>query len=76
MRIWKIDDMGDPASECVGEMALAVACSGDHFYIGSDNHYVQAYSFPDAKRDGIICRFTAPVTHIAANDSVIAAGSW
>lgn len=76
--MWSSQEDGDPRSECVGEMAIALAYYGDHFYVGSDTNYVQAYTFPEAKRDGIVSRFTAPVTHIAISQdgSLIAAGSW
>jgi len=48
-----------------------------HYYVGSDNNSVQAYTFPESDRDGIISRFTAAVTHIAvSNDGKrIVAGS-
>jgi hypothetical protein len=32
---------------------------------------VQAYTYPDLGRDGIEFRFTAPVTSIKANETVI-----
>lgn len=49
----------------------------DHYYVGTDNNNVQAYTFPGSERDGIISRFTAAVTHIAiSNDGKrIVAGS-
>jgi len=77
VRIWKDVDDSDPVSECAGEMAISLAHHGEHFFIGSDTNYVQKYTYPEAKRDGIVCRFTAPVTDIdvSSDGSLVAAGS-
>ncbi|KAG8239086.1 hypothetical protein J437_LFUL018806, partial [Ladona fulva] len=66
-RIWNGIEDDDPFSTVVGERAIAVAIKDDHFYIGNDNNHVQAYSLKGKSRDGIITRFTAPVTHIAVS---------
>ncbi|XP_046384284.1 WD repeat and HMG-box DNA-binding protein 1 [Ischnura elegans] len=66
-RIWAGFEDDDPFSTVVGEKAFAVAFWGDRFYIGNDNNHVQAYSFQGKSRDGIVTRFTAPVTHIAVS---------
>ncbi|XP_071453282.1 WD repeat and HMG-box DNA-binding protein 1 [Hetaerina americana] len=68
-RIWAGFEDDDPFSTVVGEKAFAVAFWGERFYIGNDNNHVQAYSFEGKSRDGIITRFTAPVTHICVSRS-------
>lgn len=47
-------------------------------YVGTEDNIVQAYTFPDNKRDGIISRYTAAVTHISISSSgtFLASGSW
>lgn len=46
-------------------------------YVGSDHNNVQIFSFPEAELDGILTRFTAPVTSIdvSKDGSLVAAGS-
>lgn len=46
--------------------------------MATDKNIVQAYTFPDLELDGIITRFTAPVTQIdiSPDEKKIAAGSW
>lgn len=46
-------------------------------YVGSDANQVQIFTFPDAELDGILTRFTAPVTtiNVSIDGSLIAAGS-
>ncbi|PSN43420.1 WD repeat and HMG-box DNA-binding protein 1 [Blattella germanica] len=68
VRIWLGLEDDDPSSQCVAEQALTVVHKGDHYYVGSDNNNVQAYTFPGSDRDGIVSRFTAPVTHIDISD--------
>ena len=51
----------------------------DHFYTSTDDHCVQAFLFDDGQADGIVTRFTAPVTHIVLNSAgtkLIAAARW
>lgn len=47
-------------------------------FVSTDDNLVQAYTFPGYKRDGVITRFTAPVTDISVSRSgkFLAAGSW
>lgn len=54
----------DPNSHCVGESALAVCFKEKRLYVATDNHAVQAYTYPAFDKDGIVTRFTAPVTQI------------
>ncbi|KAJ9590981.1 hypothetical protein L9F63_015987 [Diploptera punctata] len=77
VRIWAGLEDDDPTPQCAGEQVLTVALKGDHYYVGTDNNNVQAYTFPGSDRDGIVSRFTAPVTHldISSDGTKIAAGS-
>ncbi|XP_046990325.1 WD repeat and HMG-box DNA-binding protein 1 isoform X3 [Schistocerca americana] len=69
VRIWAGLEDDDSTSQCVGEKALAVTQKGNYFYVGTDNNNVQAYTFPDANRDQIVTRFSAPVTHVAVSEN-------
>ncbi|XP_049775288.1 WD repeat and HMG-box DNA-binding protein 1 isoform X1 [Schistocerca cancellata] len=69
VRIWAGLEDDDSTSQCVGEKALAVTQKGSYFYVGTDNNNVQAYTFPDANRDQIVTRFSAPVTHVAVSEN-------
>lgn len=40
-----------------------------HFYTASDSNTVQVHTFPDGSPDGLVTRFTAPVTHMCFNES-------
>lgn len=64
MRIWLDIEDDDPNSHCVGETATAVSFKEKRLYVATDNHAVQAYTFPAFDKDGIVTRFTAPVTQI------------
>lgn len=41
---------------------------GDRLYVSTDYHAVQTFTYPAFEKDGIVTRFTAPVTHIAGYD--------
>jgi chromosome transmission fidelity protein 4 len=70
-RSWNGIDDDDPKSQCVGEFANCLWQYGDRLFISTDVNTVQAYTYPDLGRDGIEFRFTAPVTSIKANETVI-----
>ncbi|KAL1117946.1 hypothetical protein AAG570_004259 [Ranatra chinensis] len=78
LRIWKggADDV-DQRDVCVGETATAVAQRGKNVYVGADGHCVQAYTWPAMETDGVMTRFTAPVTQIevSPDGSLLAAAS-
>ncbi|OWR47950.1 acidic nucleoplasmic DNA-binding protein 1 [Danaus plexippus plexippus] len=74
VRIWLDIEDDDPNSHCVGESALAVCFKDGRLYVATDNHAVQAYTFPAFDKDGIITRFTAPVTQIMSKPKVEALG--
>lgn len=70
VRIWLDIEDDDPNSHCVGESALAVCFKDNRLHVATDNHAVQAYTFPAFDKDGIISRFTAPVTQITSNSKI------
>ncbi|XP_053622607.1 WD repeat and HMG-box DNA-binding protein 1 [Plodia interpunctella] len=74
VRIWLDIEDDDPTSHCVGESALAVCYKDKRLYVATDNHAVQAYTFPAFDKDGIITRFTAPVTQIKSTSKIEALG--
>ncbi|XP_039757600.1 WD repeat and HMG-box DNA-binding protein 1 [Pararge aegeria] len=74
VRIWLGIEDDDPNSHCVGENALAVCFKDNRLYVATDNHAVQAYTFPAFDKDGIITRFTAPVTQIISKPKIEALG--
>ena len=57
---------------------LSNSIQGDTFYIGSDNNTIEARKIADGNFDGIVTKFTAPVTHIDSNKSGthLVAGAW
>lgn len=65
IRIWSDFDDVDPIQSCVGEWALCVRQKEQQVYVATDNNDVQLVTFPEAERDGILVRFTAPANHIA-----------
>ncbi|RVE48134.1 hypothetical protein evm_007194 [Chilo suppressalis] len=74
IRIWVDIEDDDPNSHCVGESALAVCYKDKRLYVATDNHAVQAYTFPSFDKDGIVTRFTAPVTQIKSTNKIEALG--
>ncbi|KPJ04316.1 WD repeat and HMG-box DNA-binding protein 1 [Papilio xuthus] len=70
VRIWLGIEDDDPNSHCVGESALAVCFKDKRLYVANDNHTVQAYTFPAFDKDGIVTRFTAPVTQIMSSPQI------
>lgn len=70
VRIWVDIEDDDPNSHCVGESALAVCFKEKRLYVATDNHVVQAYTYPAFDKDGIVTRFTAPVTHIKSTNKI------
>ncbi|CAG9796474.1 unnamed protein product [Diatraea saccharalis] len=74
VRIWVDIEDDDPNSHCVGESALAVCYKDKRLYVATDNHAVQAYTFPSFDKDGIVTRFTAPVTQIKSTNNIEALG--
>ncbi|XP_022130304.2 WD repeat and HMG-box DNA-binding protein 1 [Pieris rapae] len=75
VRIWIDIEDDDPTSHCVGESATAVCFKDKRLYVATDNHAVQAYTFPAFDKDGIITRFTAPITQIMSTPKIDALGT-
>ncbi|XP_073957413.1 chromosome transmission fidelity 4 [Choristoneura fumiferana] len=74
VRIWVNVEDDDPNSHCVGESAIAICYKDKRLYVATDNHAVQAYTFPAFDKDGIVTRFTAPVTQIMSSGKIEALG--
>ncbi|KAJ8735714.1 hypothetical protein PYW07_007334 [Mythimna separata] len=74
VRIWVDIEDDDPNSHCVGENAVAVCFKENRVYVATDNHAVQAYTYPAFDKDGIVTRFTAPVTQIKSSSKIEALG--
>lgn len=74
VRIWLDIEDDNPNSHCVGETATAVCFKDRRLYVATDNHAVQAYTFPAFDKDGIVTRFTAAVTQIIATSKIEALG--
>ncbi|GBP37504.1 WD repeat and HMG-box DNA-binding protein 1 [Eumeta japonica] len=70
VRVWLDIEDDDPNSHCVGESASAVCFKENRLYVATDNHAVQAYTFPEFDKDGIVTRFTAPVTQIKTSNKM------
>uniref|UniRef100_A0A1B6MKD1 Uncharacterized protein n=1 Tax=Graphocephala atropunctata TaxID=36148 RepID=A0A1B6MKD1_9HEMI len=67
IRIWTGIEDDEAVDKCVGEKAFAVCQRGEKLYVGTNQHSVQVLTFPEADVDGVVTRFTAPVTHIDAS---------
>ncbi|CAH0592617.1 unnamed protein product [Chrysodeixis includens] len=74
VRIWVDIDDDDPNSHCVGESAVSVCYKEKRLYVATDNHAVQAYTYPAFDKDGIVTRFTASVTQIKSTNKIEALG--
>lgn len=46
------------------QVFLLISPKGSKIFAGTDSNTVQSYLLPEGSPDGILCRFTAPVTHI------------
>ncbi|XP_014251376.1 WD repeat and HMG-box DNA-binding protein 1 [Cimex lectularius] len=64
VRVWNGVDDVDQKDICAGERAWSLAQKGKNLYVGTEINVVQSYTFPGLETDGIITRFTAPVTQI------------
>lgn len=75
VRIWNGIGDDDPSSFCIGEFGNSLAQFDDRILVSTDTNTVQAYKFPEFDKDGVECRFTAPVTTIKVNKKYFAFGS-
>ncbi|XP_076237790.1 WD repeat and HMG-box DNA-binding protein 1 [Calliopsis andreniformis] len=67
----------DPAASCVSEQAIAVISKNGKIFVGNDNNTVQILSYPDLEKEGIVTRFSAPVSALATtkNSNIIVSGA-
>lgn len=75
IRIWRGIGDDDTTSFCVGETAISCAQyrsdkKEQRLIASTDNNTVQCFTFPQGDRDGLLMRFTAPVTCIKVNKKV------
>lgn len=75
IRVWRGIDDDDPSSTCLGEFVMCIAHSGKRLLASTDRNTVQAYTYPELDSDGILMRFTAPVTCLRVHEKYVAAGS-
>ncbi|XP_071835170.1 WD repeat and HMG-box DNA-binding protein 1-like isoform X2 [Apostichopus japonicus] len=64
IRIWKHLEDEDHQTLEIGETVRSLRVLGNKVFAGTESNTVQSYLLPDGSPDGILCRFTAPVTHI------------
>lgn len=48
----------------ISKVIYSSPSQGNKVFAGTESNTVQSYLLPDGSPDGILCRFTAPVTHI------------
>ncbi|XP_076276688.1 WD repeat and HMG-box DNA-binding protein 1 [Lasioglossum baleicum] len=67
----------DPAASCVSEQAISVISKNGKIFVGNDNNTVQILNYPDLEKEGIVTRFSAPVSALATtkNSNIIISGS-
>lgn len=63
---------------CVIIKGYLCCLQGNKLFVGTDSNNVQVLTFPDGELDGIVTRFTAPVTHIDASSDgkIVVSASW
>ncbi|XP_043253112.1 WD repeat and HMG-box DNA-binding protein 1 [Colletes gigas] len=67
----------DPAASCVSEQSISVISKNGKIFVGNDNNTVQILNYPDLEKEGIVTRFSAPVSALATtkNSNIIVSGS-
>ncbi|KZC07659.1 PREDICTED: WD repeat and HMG-box DNA-binding protein 1 [Dufourea novaeangliae] len=67
----------DPAASCVADQAISVISKNGKIFVGNDNNTVQILNYPDLEKEGIVTRFSAPVSALATtkNSNIIVSGS-
>ncbi|XP_054000831.1 WD repeat and HMG-box DNA-binding protein 1 [Hylaeus anthracinus] len=77
VRFWLnlMDD--DPAASCVSEQSISVISKNGQIFVGNDNNTVQILNYPDLEKEGIVTRFSAPVSALATTkkSNIIVSGS-
>ncbi|XP_035688519.1 WD repeat and HMG-box DNA-binding protein 1-like [Branchiostoma floridae] len=77
VRVWEGLEDDDPKTISVGDKIHAVAAKNNRLLTGTDSNTVQAHMLSDGAPDGILARFTAPVSHLVYSESgkLLAAGA-
>ncbi|XP_071562752.1 WD repeat and HMG-box DNA-binding protein 1 [Temnothorax nylanderi] len=67
----------DPTTSCISEQAITVISKDGKIFVGNDNNTVQILTYPDLEKEGIVTRFSAPVSALATakNSSLIVSGA-
>ncbi|XP_077278003.1 WD repeat and HMG-box DNA-binding protein 1-like [Temnothorax americanus] len=67
----------DPTTSCISEQAITVISKDGKIFVGNDNNTVQILTYPDLEKEGIVARFSAPVSALATakNSSLIVSGA-
>ncbi|KYM96439.1 WD repeat and HMG-box DNA-binding protein 1 [Cyphomyrmex costatus] len=77
VRFWLnlMDD--DPTTSCISEQAITAISKNGKIFVGNDNNTVQILTYPDLEKEGIVTRFSAPVSALATtkNSSLIISGA-
>ncbi|CAL1674927.1 unnamed protein product [Lasius platythorax] len=55
----------DPATSCISEQAITAISKDGKIFVGNDNNTVQILTYPDLEKEGIVTRFSAPVSALA-----------
>ncbi|XP_037094911.1 WD repeat and HMG-box DNA-binding protein 1-like [Pollicipes pollicipes] len=75
LRLWRGVEDDDPDTHPLGDTLTALAAAGPRLLVGTDAHAVAAFRLPGVQPDGVLTRYTAPVTDIhAAGELVASAG--
>ncbi|OAD56165.1 WD repeat and HMG-box DNA-binding protein 1 [Eufriesea mexicana] len=66
----------DPSTSCVSEQAISIISKNEKIFVGNDNNTIQILNYPDLEKEGIVTRFSAPVSALATtkNSSLIVSG--
>lgn len=67
----------DPTTSCISEQAITAISKDGKIFVGNDNNTVQILTYPDLEKEGIVTRFSAPVSALATakDSSLIVSGA-
>ncbi|KAL6444509.1 hypothetical protein ACFW04_001974 [Cataglyphis niger] len=67
----------DPATSCISEQAITAISKDGKIFVGNDNNTVQILTYPDLEKEGIVTRFSAPVSALttAKDSNLIVSGA-
>ncbi|XP_011639181.1 WD repeat and HMG-box DNA-binding protein 1 isoform X2 [Pogonomyrmex barbatus] len=67
----------DPTTSCISEQAITAISKNGKIFVGNDNNTVQILTYPDLEKEGIVTRFSAPVSALATtkDSNLIASGA-